>query len=433
MAGGALPGPQNQSTDWQEGIQNMFTYRPRTQAGQEASQAVAMPFEMLAKGADAVGQGAADVTGSAAVGAGVNTAIQMAPALLFRGGGKKAPAGAPAAARSGKHPAVAQAEAEGFVLQPSQVVGGKKVGSLTKRIAERGGGKADLPAEASIRNQKRVVEMTAEDIGLKKGEDITPAAIEDLRTKANAKYDALQKVKAELDPDVDYFHALHEVREGSRSAVKGGGPDPRINKLINQYQVTRGKFSVANVMEEVRRLRFDSKKNMAADAPETARLGEAQRQISTIMEDLIERQLGPTHGKAVQEWRGARQQLAKIHLVEDALKGTEIDATVFAKALNRGDPLTGNLKKLGEIASNFPQVLQTGARLGSKAGIGLMDLALSVPTLGLWAGVREGAKQAALRKATPPSRISASPAAAAGATQARERRSVNQLVPALSQ
>lgn len=440
MAGGALPGPQNQSTDWEEGIQNMFTYRPKTQAGREASQAVAMPFQALGKVADVSGQAGSDLTAAAgfpdaapAVGAGINTAIQFAPSLLFRGG-KAPPTGAPAAARGGVHPAVAQAEQAGFVLQPSQVIGGKKVGSVGKRVAERFAGKADLPAEASIKNQKRVVEMTAEDIGLKKGEDITPAAIETLRKQANAKYEALQKVKAELDPDVDYFYGLHEIREGSKSAVKGGGPDPRINKLVNQYQTTSGKLAVGDVMEEVRRLRFDSRKNQAAEKPETVRLGEAQRQIADVMENMIERQISPTNAKAVQEWRGARQQLAKLHLVDDALKGTEIDAGVFAKALNRGEPLSGNLKTLAEIAGNFPQVLQTGARLGSKAGVGLMDVALSVPTMGAWAAGRAGAKAMALRKAPPPSRVRPTTVATASAPQsAKERRTGNQFVPAYAQ
>lgn len=433
MAGSALPGPQNQGTDWESGIQNMFTYRPRTQAGREASQAVAQPFELLGKGGDVAGQFASDVTGSPAIGAGVNTAVQMAPSLLFRGG-KAPPTGAPAAARGGVHPAVAQAEQAGFVLQPSQVIGGKPVGSLGKRIAERGAGKADLPAEASIKNQKRVVEMTAEEIGLKKGEQITPASIKELRDQANKKYDALENVPEKLDPDVHYYYALHEIREASKSAVKGGGPDPRINKLVNQYQAGRNNLSVADTMKEVRDLRFDSRKNMAAEKPETVRLGEAQRKIADVMEDLIDRQVSPKHRNAVKEWRGARQQLAKLHLVEDALKGTEIDAGVFAKALTRGEPLTGNLKTLGEIANNFPQVLQTGARLGSKAGMGLLDIGMSIATAGTWALGRAGAKHVAMRKSTPPSRVRPTTVATASAPQsAKERRTGNQFVPAYAQ
>lgn len=433
MAGSALPGPQNQGTDWQQGIQNMFTYRPKTQAGRETSKSVALPFEMLAKGGDMAGQVASDVTGSPAVGAGVNTAIQMVPSLLFRGG-KAPPKGAPAAARGGVHPAVEQAQQAGFVLQPSQVIGGKPVGSLGKRIAERGAGKADLPAEASIKNQKRVVEMTAEEIGLKKGEQITPASIKELRDQANKKYDALESVPEKLDPDVHYYYGLHEIREASKSAVKGGGPDARINKLVNQYQAGRKNISVADTMKEVRDLRFDSRKNMAAEKPETVRLGEAQRKIADVMEDLIDRQVSPKHPNAVKEWRAARQQLAKLHLVDDALKGTEIDASVFAKALNRGEPLSGHLKTLAEVANNFPQVMQAGARLGSKAGMGLLDIGMSVATAGTWALGRAGAKAAALRKATPASRLSSKPVAAAAAPQsAKERRTGNQFVPAYAQ
>lgn len=410
LVGSALPGPQGQGANWTEGVQNALTYQPRTSAGQSTANVLAYPFEKLQQGSDFAGQKALDITGSPAVATAVNTALQAAPAILTRKTGVK-PAGAP---RPNVHPAITQAETAGYTLQPSQIVGGKPVGSLGKRIAERGGGKADLPAEASLRNQQVTNRLVAEEIGLKNGESITPAVIEKLRKEANAKYDALQNVKAKIDPDVDYFYGLHQIRDSSRSTVKGGKPDPQINKLINDYQQANKKFTIADSMEEVRRLRFDARKNMGADKPQTVRLGEAQRQIADLMEDMIDRQVSPINPAAVTEWRAARKQLAKLHLVDDALKGTEVDAGVIAKALSRGDPLTGNLKTIGEIASNFPTVTQHGARLGSKAGAGLLDIAMSVPTLGAWALGREASKRIALRRPAPSARVSAAPVAVGG-------------------
>lgn len=63
-------------------VQEGMTYQPRTKGGKVVTGAIAAPFELLAKAGDKVGQGAADVTGSPAVGAAVNTAIQSLPMLL---------------------------------------------------------------------------------------------------------------------------------------------------------------------------------------------------------------------------------------------------------------------------------------------------------------------------------------------------------------
>jgi hypothetical protein len=71
-------------------VQGAMTYQPRTQAGQAVTGAISYPFEKLAQGADWAGQKAADVTGSPAVGAGVNTAIQALPLVFLRGGKKGA-------------------------------------------------------------------------------------------------------------------------------------------------------------------------------------------------------------------------------------------------------------------------------------------------------------------------------------------------------
>lgn len=87
IAGTLLPGEQGQGAGLVESVQGALTYQPRTQGGAAATQAVSYPFEKLAQGADIAGGATAEVTGSPAVGAAVNTAIQSAPALLFRGRG----------------------------------------------------------------------------------------------------------------------------------------------------------------------------------------------------------------------------------------------------------------------------------------------------------------------------------------------------------
>jgi hypothetical protein len=291
-------------------------------------------------------------------------------------------------------------------MDPLQRVEGAPIGTASQRFGARLGGKHDLPAEASMRNADVTQRIVAQDIGLKKGESVTPAAIERLRNEANAKYERLRDADVDLDPDVDFFHGLHQISMGTRSGMKGGAPDPRVVRLVQQYNKTKGKVSINDAMEEVRRLRFDARKNMGSDKPGTYRLGESQRQIADTIEDLIDRQVSGVAPDVVKDWRAARQQLAKLHLVDDAMKGTELDPGVFAKALARGDPLTGGLKDVAEVASNFPHVMQHGSRLGAKAGMGLLDIGMSIPTAGVWALGRAAGKQHALR---PSPRVSSWP------------------------
>lgn len=67
--------------------QQQFTPTPRDETERRADELVSKPFEKLARGADRAGDFASRVTGSPAVGAAVNTAIQAAPALIGKGVG----------------------------------------------------------------------------------------------------------------------------------------------------------------------------------------------------------------------------------------------------------------------------------------------------------------------------------------------------------
>lgn len=62
-------------------VAQALTYQPRGRGGQNVAAGIAAPFELLAKGANAVGEPVASMAGPAA-GAAINTAIQAAPLAL---------------------------------------------------------------------------------------------------------------------------------------------------------------------------------------------------------------------------------------------------------------------------------------------------------------------------------------------------------------
>lgn len=154
---GMLPGQQGQAADVTEGVQSGLTYQPRSPVGQGLQQLGGIVPGAIAKGADATGQVAADATGSPAVGAGVNTAVQMAPALLLRGrAGKMAENGnrgvtaPPRAAR----PAAAAEENAAAAERPAGLA------SVSK----------DAPSIEKLRTDKNAAYKRAEDAGVQLSE-----------------------------------------------------------------------------------------------------------------------------------------------------------------------------------------------------------------------------------------------------------------------
>jgi hypothetical protein len=66
-------------------VQSALTYQPRSALGEKLAGYAAWPFEKIAQGADYVGGRTTDVTGSPALGAGINAVLQFAPALVLKG------------------------------------------------------------------------------------------------------------------------------------------------------------------------------------------------------------------------------------------------------------------------------------------------------------------------------------------------------------
>lgn len=70
-------------------VQDLLTYEPKTRGGRAATDVITYPLQKVGEAADWAGGKTAEVTGSPALGAGVNTALQMiVPTLAAKGAGK---------------------------------------------------------------------------------------------------------------------------------------------------------------------------------------------------------------------------------------------------------------------------------------------------------------------------------------------------------
>lgn len=373
-----------------QGIEDRFTYQPRTQAGQEISANLEKPFRRLGEKADAAGRAVAEKTGSPALGAATNTLIQGAPNLLpavpkvARAGFRAAePAIASAAERiatageeraavrgaeeAPKQAKIEQARSIGLKLPPSEA------GGPVGKTLEGAGGKVQTEMSLSRANAKVINRTGAKEIGLSDRQPMTEANIERQKQKAFKSYDAVKKA-GKVEFGDQYREELKSVRERTQQAEEDFPEDTNelIDKEIKKFD--RPSADASSVLEKIKSLRDRASRNMKSLDGEKFELGLAQKKIATAMENQIERQFSATNPTLISDFRNARVQLAKIYNVEDALgPNGNISAAVLARQLKRGVPLSGGLKTIAQTYQEFPKVMRYVDNLGGHAPFSALD------------------------------------------------------------
>lgn len=114
-----------------EGVSNALTYQPRTEMGKKLTNVATYPFQKIAQAGDYVGGGIANATGSPALGAAANTAVQFLPALVMKGAGKLRARPVEAAPRSGPSPRVEPTMGDAVPAAPNVVAAQEYVASRT--------------------------------------------------------------------------------------------------------------------------------------------------------------------------------------------------------------------------------------------------------------------------------------------------------------
>jgi hypothetical protein len=111
----------------------------------------------------------------------------------------------------------------------------------------------------------------------------------------------------------------------------------------------------------------------------------AYKATATELENSLEN-YAKEMGKAdlVPALRDARQLIAKTYTVEKAMNQTTgtIVAKEFAKRLQKGKPMSEELKQIGQFAQAFPKAAQMPERIGGTIGISPLDVTAAGLTSG---------------------------------------------------
>lgn len=245
------------------------------------------------------------------------------------------------------------AQAEGLIAPPGNVRP-----TVANRTVERIAGRPELEQLMSASNQPNFDRLARRAVGIADDADLTPDAMVAARREAATQgYEPVANV-GNIPVDNDYLTALQNIETryvGAARSFPGAVPN-NVQRIVNENLVNN--FDSGDAIARIRTLRDDAS---AAFRRGENNIGQANNAVARALEDQIERHLASTGRQGAQmltNFREARRRMAISHTLEDAMReGTgSVDARKLAAALNKGAPLTGDLRTMAQFANTFPKV-----------------------------------------------------------------------------
>jgi hypothetical protein len=255
--------------------------------------------------------------------------------------------------------AINAARREGLVIPPSQANP-----NLKNRLLEGISGKLTTAQNASAKNKDQFERMAAAGLGLPASTKVTPEILSDIRKTAGADYEAVASTGI-VTPTQKYADALDSIAKPFKTAQQGF-PNAKPSPVIDLVESLRSpQFDASSAVAKISELR-----SMADDAFRSGSkdVGRASKKAADALEDVLDSHLVATGQiDLLPAFREARKLIAKTYSVENALNKVtgSIDPMKLASQLQRGKPLTGELKDIAEFAARFPKASQTVEKMGS--------------------------------------------------------------------
>ncbi len=252
--------------------------------------------------------------------------------------------------------AIATAREAGYVIPPTQANA-----SFLNRAIEGTAGKLTTAQNASAKNQLVTNKLAAKSLGLADDVQITPEILDEVRSTAGKAYDALASLP---------------IKEGSRASSLMNAPaiakiDPK--QMVYDLRVARNNSTA-----------YYKNYERTAD-PEALTKAKDFKSEATRIENALEnyaKSIG--HSDLVPELRNARQLIAKTYTVEKALNKTtgSVNAQKLAAELDKGKPLSGELKQAAEFAQRFKTASKPIESMGSLPQVSPLDFYAGIAGIG---------------------------------------------------
>lgn len=275
--------------------------------------------------------------------------------------GQEAAGAAEASQNAVRDATLKASQGAGYVVPPSQAGAG-----VGPRILEGISGKFKTNQAAAIKNQNVTDRLARQALGLTDDAPITRETMQAVRDRAFQQgyepvvnFGAVETdttFKRSLDAIVKDYQGAARSFQGARAKGMHGPGKPEVMQMVDGLRTSA--FDTGDALAMTRILRDEV--NSAYASGNTA-LGKATKKAANAIEDQIERALesaGKDGAEMLKAFRDARILMAKTHSVEKALVegGGKVNAKVLGAALQRGKPLSGELRTIGAFANNFKDV-----------------------------------------------------------------------------
>jgi hypothetical protein len=355
----------------------------------------------------AVGGAAAGMVNPSDAGAGALIGGALPGATQLAGRAGAALRGAPSASQqTPEMMATARRSMDaGYVIPPSQVNP-----SFKNRTIESLSGKFETAQLASTKNQEVTNSLVRKSLGMADDAPLTQETMKAVRQQAGQVYQQL-KGTGTVTADKAFIDAIDDIAKTVKSATASfpqlgktnmhGQPVDEIGQLVAAMK--QPQFGADGAVDAISVLRDNA--DAAYRAGNNA-LGKANKAAAKALEDMLDRHLqkiGATD--MLPAYRNARQLIAKTYTVEKGLRegaGT-VDARALARELQKGKPLSGDLRTVAEFGNTFNKAAQPPHLIGSP-GVNALKPLGSLVTGGLGAATLgpAGVTMGALNYALPP-------------------------------
>jgi hypothetical protein len=355
---GFIPGMEGVGARNVERLQRALTWAPRSDVGKEAGENIAKPFELLAQGADWAGEKTREGTGSNVLATGVNTGIQMLPALLLKGRAKPV-AGASTEAAAASTAAENLAKAQTYAADRM----GVDWNSLSKQVQDKlttiaaDAGKLDQLDPAAIAREAKLQSLKVPVPATRGQITRDPVAI---RNEGNVSETNAGK------PIRDVHLAANQALLDNLDVLKGkvSGTGKTAATATTAEQTGASVQSAARAKLDVAKAKVKALYDKADKAGETLQTVDTKKVLDTVSDSIDQ-----PHYSYAQSWLKANAERVKSGeiTVRDLEK---LRQQAVAKALNGGEDAhyAGQLiKSLDEVTEGAGGKLYQQARAARKA------------------------------------------------------------------
>ncbi len=370
-----------------ESVQQAMTYQPRTQAGQAFTAMASAPFQAAANVAGQVGGAVGEVVGGEQGRIAGEAIGKVTPEIgLTLAGGRQALRAQPGrptgpAQLTQEQDAIAAAQRSGFRALPTESRGGA-VNVAVESVAKQ----APLVKRLVQYNEERASQLVRQDLGLSPTGRLDEQAITGLRNQAGAVYDQLRALPDVINvraTDPAWITKVQDLDARFRS-IKAAMPDMYRSGGLERLRGSMGRINTLTpeqVVDITKNLRDTATRTLKrTDAPsESIDAAYAFKEAANMMEDLLETHLSQTNRQgALDRFRRARELYAKTYVAEDVTNLTtgKVDPQALRRAMERGEPLTGNMRRVADAAAAMPSVMRRTEGLTTPEGMVLSDWAM---------------------------------------------------------